>query len=96
MKVIMPDHNEWRKKRYERFNKKINSFKDHPKYEWLRKYADDAMNANEGFGYMMIKGADFIERIEKMPLDHIRDWLDGKNQLEWTAYTADQDTEYRN
>ena len=69
----------------------INSFKDHPKYEWLRKYADDAMNANEGFGYMMIKGADFIERIEKMPLDHIRDWLDGKNQLEWTAYPADQD-----
>ena len=24
-----------------------------------------------------------IKRIEEMPLDYIRDWLDGKNQLEW-------------
>lgn len=24
-----------------------------------------------------------LKRIEEMPLDYIRDWLDGKNQLEW-------------
>ena len=34
-------------------------------------------------GYLMIKAEDFIKRIEEMPLDYIRDWLDGKNQLEW-------------
>lgn len=83
MRGQIPDYKEWRKNRYRVFNDKINSFKDHPKFEWLRKYADDAMNANEGFGYLMIKGADFIERIEKMPLEYIRDWLDGKNKLEW-------------
>lgn len=34
-------------------------------------------------GYLMVKAEDFIERIEKMPLDYIKDWLNGKNQLEW-------------
>lgn len=34
-------------------------------------------------GYLMIKAEDFIKCIEKMPLEYIRDWLDGKNQLEW-------------
>lgn len=82
-KTKMPDYNEWRKSRYALFNSKIDHFKDHPKYEWLRKYANDAMCYNEGFGYYMIKAEDFIERIEKMPLEYIRDWLDGKNQLEW-------------
>ena len=57
--------------------------KEHPKYGWLRKYADDAIYYNEGSGYLMIKAEDFIKRIEEMPLDYIRDWLDGKNQLEW-------------
>lgn len=23
------------------------------------------------------------ERIERMPLDYINDWLDGRNNLEW-------------
>ena len=31
----------------------------------------------------MIKAEDFIERIEKMPIVYIEDWLDGKNKLEW-------------
>lgn len=79
----MPDMKKWRENRYKLFNEKIDSFSEHPKYEWLRKNADHAMSANEGCGYSMIAGADFIERIEKMPLDYIKDWLDGKNKLEW-------------
>ena len=73
----------WRESRSALFNSKINFFKEHPKYGWLRKYADDAIYYNEGSGYLMIKAEDFIKRIEEMPLDYIRDWLDGKNQLEW-------------
>lgn len=75
--------NEWREKRYKVFNEKIDSFKGHEKYSWLRQYADDALKWNEMSGYLMVKAEDFIERIEKMPLDYIKDWLDGKNQLEW-------------
>lgn len=75
--------NEWREKRYKLFNEKIDSFKWHEKYSWLREYADDALKWNEMSGYLMIKAEDFIERIEKMPLDYIKNWLDGKNQLEW-------------
>lgn len=85
MKAAMPDYKKWREKRYKLFNEKINHFKDHPKYEWLRKYADDAMNANEGFGYMAIKGADFIMRIERMPLWYIEQWLNDKNDLSWNG-----------
>ena len=77
---------EWSKKRYALFNSKINFFKEHPKYGKLRKYADDAIYYNEGSGYLMIKAEDFIERIEAAPLDYIRDWLDGKNQLEWEGF----------
>ena len=69
--------------RYRLFNEKIHSFKNHEKYSWLRKYADEAIVWNEGSGYLMIKAEDFIKRIEKMPLDYIRDFLDGKNGLEW-------------
>lgn len=79
----MPDREEWEKTRYKLFNQKIDSFAEHPKYEWLRKYADEAIHWNSGGGYYQIKAEDFIERIEKMPLEYIRDWLDGKNQLEW-------------
>lgn len=82
-KVSMPSYDEWRKTRYKLFNDKIDSFKNHPKYNWLRRYADDAMSANEDFGYRQIAGADFIDRIESMPSDYIKDWLDNKNQLEW-------------
>ncbi len=83
MKGKMPNLTKWREARYKVFNKKIDHFKNHQKYEWLRKYADDAISANEGFGYLMVKGADFIERIEKMPLEYIKGWLDGENNLEW-------------
>lgn len=75
--------NEWQEKRYKVFNEKIDSFKKHEKYSWLRQYADDALKWNEMSGYLMVKAEDFIERIEKMPLDYIKDWLSGKNQLEW-------------
>lgn len=74
---------EWEKNRYKVFNEKIDHFKNHAKYGWLRQYANEAIHWNSGGGYYQIKAEDFIERIEKMPLDYIRDWLDGKNQLEW-------------
>lgn len=86
----MPDMRVWRENRYRIFNEKINHFKDHPKYEWLRKYADEAMRFNEGAGYDMIKAADFIKRIEKAPIEYIADWLDGKNQLEWSGIKEEQ------
>lgn len=72
-------------KKFTCFNEKIDSFKDHKKYQWLRKYADDAMYWYDSYSnrILQIKAEDFVERIEKMPLDYIRDWLDGKNQLEW-------------
>lgn len=79
----MPDREEWEKTRYKLFNQKIDSFANHPKYGWLRQFADDAIRWNSGCGFYQIKAEDFIERIEKMPLEYIRDWLDGKNQLEW-------------
>ena len=82
-RLKMPSRAEWEKNRYRLFNEKINSFSDHPKYGWLRKFADDAINYNDGVGFYQIKAEDFIHRIEKMPLEYIRDWLDGKNQLEW-------------
>lgn len=78
-------HDEWAMSRYMVFEEKINALKDHPKYPWLRKYADDAKVANEGGGYYMIKAEDFIERIENADVSYIRDWLDGKNQLEWSG-----------
>ena len=75
--------NEWRKNRYKLFNEKIDNFKEHEKYSWLRQYADEAIRWNEMSGYLMIKARDFIKRIEKMPLEYIKDWLDGKNELKW-------------
>ncbi len=83
MKARTPNHAEWAKERYRLFNEKINSFKEHEKFTWLREYANDAMAWNERAGYFMIQAADFIKRIEKMPLEYIRDWLDDKNELEW-------------
>ncbi len=79
----MCSYDKWKEKRYALFNKKIDSFKNHEKYEWLRKYADDAINANEMCGLLQIKAEDFIERIESMPSDYIIDWLNRKNKLEW-------------
>ena len=69
--------------RYKLFNEKINYFKKHSKFEWLRKYADDAILWNEMYGFLQIKAEDFIKRIEQMPLSYIEEWLDGKNNLEW-------------
>ncbi len=88
IKYKMPDMVEWRKNRYARFNAKIDALREHPKYEWLRKYADDAMVYNEGGGYFMIKAEDFIDRIETMEVAFIQDWLDGKNGLKRDEYNA--------
>lgn len=71
------------RERYQLFNEKIDSFKCHEKYEWLRQYADDAIRWNTMAGYLQIKAEDFIKRIENMPLTYINDWLNGKNKLEW-------------
>jgi len=83
MKAKTPDHEEWAKNRYKLFNEKIDSFKNHPKYEWLRQYANEAIQWNEMSGYLMIKAEDFIKRIEQMSLEYITDWLNDKNKLEW-------------
>lgn len=70
--------------RYEAdFNAKIDSLRGHEKYEWLRQYADEAIMWHTGFGYYQIKAADFMDRIIAIPVDYIRDWLDGKNKPEW-------------
>jgi hypothetical protein len=66
-----------------KFNEKINYFKNHPKYEWLRKYSNEALNYHTQFGALQIKAIDFMDRIIAKPLDYIRDWLDNKNNLEW-------------
>lgn len=81
----MKNIQEWRKNRYKLFNEKIDHFKNHSQYAWLRQYADDAIIWNEMSGYLMIKASDFIKRIEKMPISYIGEWLDGKNQLEWQS-----------
>lgn len=86
------NRDEWSIGRYRIFNEKIDSFQEHEKYAWLRKYADDAMVWNSGFGYFQIKAEDFIARIEKAPLTYIRDWLDGKNKLEWAGIQAHEES----
>ena len=81
----MPNMKEWREKRYKIFNEKINHFSFHKDFQALRKYADNAMINNEGFGLQQIRASDFIERIEQASLEYIKGWLDGKNQLEWSG-----------
>jgi len=88
--IRYPSHEKWAASRYKVFEEKIEALKDHPKYPWLRKYADDAKIANEGGGYYMIKAEDFIERIENADVSYIRDWLDGKNQLEWSGIQKEE------
>lgn len=66
-----------------KFNKKIDHFKEHKEYSWLRTYSDDAISYYDGDGYYQIKADDFINRIIAADLQIIQDWLDGKNQLEW-------------
>lgn len=83
MKNKIPNRNKWAEKRYKNFNEKIDSFKGHEKYSWLREYANEAIVHNETSGYLMIKAEDFIKRIEKMPLEYIKGWIEGRNNLEW-------------
>ena len=70
--------------KYEKlFNDKIDSFSNHEKYKELRDNADKMLMLHCGEGYKAIVAVDFMDRIVAMPLDYIKDWLDGKNQLEW-------------
>jgi hypothetical protein len=66
-----------------RFNDKIDKFKDHVQYRWLRRYADDALWWQKNFGMLQIKADDFIERILIASENDIEDWLNGKHRLEW-------------
>ena len=78
-------------KRQEIFNEKIEYFKNHPKYKWLRKYADDALTWDTMCGFYQIKAEDFIDRIISASLNYIEDWLNGKNQLEWSGIENQQE-----
>jgi hypothetical protein len=62
------------------FNDKIDACRDHPRYTWLRKYANDAISFHTGFGYYQIKAADFMDKIIAMSVREIIDWLDGKTE----------------
>lgn len=66
-----------------RFNEKIDCFKNHPKYAQLRKSADEAIRWHTCFGLDAIHAQDFMDRIIKMPLAYIEDWLNNKNALDW-------------
>lgn len=65
------------------FNRKIDYFHLHPKYQSLRKSADDALRYHTGYGLDAIRAADFMDRIIKMPLPYIEAWLNGENALTW-------------
>ena len=71
----------WKSNRYAYFNKKIDAFSSHPKYSWLRKYADKAILWNENYELLQNKGESFIERIEKADISDIENWLNGKGLL---------------
>ena len=74
-------------KRYEEeFNRKIDHFKFHKRYNWLRKTADDALNKHRGFGADAIAAGDFMDRIVAMPISYIEDFLNDNNHLEWTFH----------
>lgn len=65
------------------FNKKVDSFCKHPKYEMLRHSADEALRYHTGYGLDAIHAADFMDRIVTMPLSYIEAWLNGENGLTW-------------
>ena len=65
------------------FDRKIEHFKGHKNYPKLRESADGALINHTGYGLDAIRAQDFMDRIVKMPLSYIQDWMDGKNGLEW-------------
>ena len=70
--------------RFKVFTEKIDALKSHKKYKWLKAYADNAICGSLGNnGIVALAAKEFIRRIEEMPLDYIRGWLDGRNDLEW-------------
>ncbi len=77
--------NRVREEKFGKFNDKINSLEKHPRYGFLRKYADDAIRYYDNFGtpILQIKAEDFVNRIIAFDEKYISDWLDGKNKLEW-------------
>lgn len=76
----MKKNDDARKEYEQNFNNKIDALKDHPKYSWLRGYADEALNFHIGSGFLAIKAIDFMDKIIKNPVENIRDWLDGKSK----------------
>lgn len=78
------------------FNRKIDHFSQHPKYETLRKSADDALRYHTGYGIDAIHAGDFMDRIVKMPIPYIEAWLNGENALLWrdpkTGYDYDSES----
>ena len=71
-----------------RFNDKVDHFKEHPKYADLRKSADEALKYHTGYGLEAIRAQDFMDRIVKMPLAYIQEWMDGQNKLMWIDSTG--------
>lgn len=65
------------------FKHKVEKLKEHPKYNDLKKQSEKTITFNCFCGIEAIKAHDFMERIITLPTTYIRDWLDGKNQLEW-------------
>ena len=64
-------------------NEKADSLSYHEKYPKLREQLDRAISLWGGYGLDCIIAADIIERLVAMPIEYIKDWLDGKNELEW-------------
>ena len=73
-----------RNKYEELFNKKIDRLADHDRYERLDAQRKSAIKLHTGYGHDAIAASDFMDRIIAMPEEYIRNWLDGKNALEWT------------
>jgi hypothetical protein len=65
------------------FDNKVNKLKEHTKYNELLKQAEQAKTNNIMSGYDSIVANDFIKRIITLPLEYIKGWLDGKNNLKW-------------
>lgn len=65
------------------FQRKIEVFKNHSKYDWLKKQADEAIIHNTYCGIESIIANDFMKRIITLPRAHITEWLNGSNELEW-------------
>lgn len=69
------------------FNEKIDAFKNHSKYDWLRQYANEAIGLNKFNGKNQKVAEDFMNRIITATYSEIKDWLDCEKPLDWTSLT---------